>query len=607
MCGIFATTRPDLWRRKVPDVLRLLQHRGPDAEGVWESPDGEVLLAHTRLAIIGPGTEGDQPATLCSQHVLTFNGEIYNYRQLAAGLGGEAAISDTQTLLRLLARDGTVALPRLRGMYALCWWDATTRTLVAARDPWGIKPLYQLDHEDGGVTLCSELGPLTLLAEARRISPVGLAQFLAFGHTLPSATMFERISKVPAGSALAWTINADATVAMAPEHFDAERPVPMSLDAAVGDSVRAHLVADVEVGVFLSGGTDSTLITTYARDEVAALRTYTISFPEMPEADESPLAEWNASALGTRHRTVPVTVAGLLGAIDHFLDVNGEPAGDPAALPVTVLAREIAGDVKVVLTGEGADEMFGGYRRYDVSRYLDARLVSAVGAVTSPVADVIYRRRSDRPLERAVEALLRGGPRGYASLLGSDLPTLERWCPEGRRGCAPVPERLVRVGRYSAWQGGGPSVRSGPVAAQHLPREDRPGDDGSRRRSSHAVSRSRDRGIARGSGSSVRQSRATAAPCRTAAGGAASRPEERLGRARRTATRCRSQRRPSPLRRIQRLVDQQGPRPTVHRPVGESCSKVDQYGLPTRRSVAVAREDGLRGVIPSPSDRALRS
>ena len=131
---------------------------------------------------------------------LTFNGEIYNYRELAAGLGEDAAISDTQTLLRLLARDGTSALPRLRGMYALGWWDATKRTLVAARDPWGIKPLYQLDHEGGGVTLCSELGPLTLLAEARRINPVGLAQFLAFGHTLPSATVFERIRKVPAGS-----------------------------------------------------------------------------------------------------------------------------------------------------------------------------------------------------------------------------------------------------------------------------------------------------------------------------------------------------------------------------------------------------------------------
>ena len=184
----------------------------------------------------------------------------------------------------------------------------------------------------------------------------------------------------------------------------------MPLGDAVGDSVRAHLVADVEVGVLLSGGIDSTLITSICTGRGrGAPHLHDLVSRDAGDRRE-PLAEWNASALGTRHRTVPVTVAGLLGAIDHFLDVNGEPAGDAAALPLTMLADEVAGDVKVVLTGEGADEMFGGYRRYDVSRYLDGRLVGAVGVVTSPVADVIYRHRSDRPLERAVEALLRGGP-----------------------------------------------------------------------------------------------------------------------------------------------------------------------------------------------------
>ena len=119
MCGIFATTRPDLWRDKVPEILRLLRHRGPDAAGIWENPDRTVLLAHTRLAIIGLGCEGEQPATLCSQHALTFNGEIYNYRELAAGLGGAASISDTQTLLRVLAR---------------------RRHVVAASGAWHVRP-----------------------------------------------------------------------------------------------------------------------------------------------------------------------------------------------------------------------------------------------------------------------------------------------------------------------------------------------------------------------------------------------------------------------------------------------------------------------------------
>ena len=432
MCGIFATTRPDLWRDKAPEILDLLRHRGPDAAGIWESPDRAVLFAHTRLAIIGLGSEGAQPATLCSEHTLTFNGEIYNYRELAVGLGEDVSTSDTQTLLHLLARDGTASLSRLRGMYALAWWDDAARTLVAARDTWGIKPLYQLDHGDGGVTLCSELGPLLLLAEARRIDPVGLAQYLAFGHTVPSATLFGSITKVPPGVALAWHIGLDGRISSTSERIEPGRAPAVPLDDALRDSVRAHLVADVEVGVFLSAGIDSTLIASYARDHVSALSTYSISFPEMPKIDESPLAKSNASALGTRHRTFPVTVDRMVGALDRFLDVNGEPSGDPAALALTMLAADVAGDTKVVLTGEGADEMFGGYRRYDVSKYLDGSIAAAIATIASPLADVVYRHRSDRPVARAVEALLRAGPHGHAALLGSDLPALERSCPEGR-------------------------------------------------------------------------------------------------------------------------------------------------------------------------------
>ena len=209
-----------------------------------------------------------------------------------------------------------------------------------------------------------------LLVEARRIDPVGLAQYLAFGHTLPSATLFGSIRKVPPGVAMAWRPGPDGRIAPASESTEPDHVPVMPLADAVGDSVRAHLVADVDVGVFLSGGTDSTLITSYARETVAAVRTYSISFPEMPEIDESPLAASNAAALGTRHRTFPVTVDQLVGALDRFLAVNGEPAGDPAALPLTMLAADVQGDVKVVLTGEGADEMFGGYRRYDISKYL---------------------------------------------------------------------------------------------------------------------------------------------------------------------------------------------------------------------------------------------
>ena len=364
----------------------------------------------------------------------------------------------------------------------------------------------------------------------------------------------------------------------------------MPLGDAVGDSVRAHLVADVEVGVFLSGGIDSTLITTYARDEVAALRTYTISFPEMPEIDESPLAEWNASALGTRHRTVPVTVAGLLGALDRFLDVNGEPAGDAAALPLTMLAREVAGDVKVVLTGEGADEMFGGYRRYDVSRYLDGRLVSAVGVVASPVADLVYRHRSDRPLDAPSRLSFAAD---HADMHRSSALICPRSSVRAPRATT------LRALFLSDWCASAGSTRGREAARRfdlarwlpntYLEKTDRAtmaaGVEARTPFLDPAIAASLEDPALQFGKAGLRR-----LLCRTAAGRAASRPEEGLGRSRRSAARCRSRRRPSPLRRVQRLVDHQGPRPTVHRAVGGPGPEVDAHGLPARRAVAVARE-----------------
>ena len=240
--------------------------------------------------------------------------------------------------------------------------------------------------------------------------------------------------------------------------------------------------------------------------------------------------------------------------------------------------------------------MFGGYRRYDVSRYLGGRVVSAVGGVTSPVADVVYRHRSDRPLERAVEALLRGGPRGYASLLGSDLPTLERSCPEGHDVA-----RLF----LSDWSASAGSARGREAArrfdlARWLPNTYLEKTD---RATMAAGVEARtpflDPAIAASLEDPALQfgkAELASAPRGAAAGRPASRPEEGLGRPRRSAARCRSRRRPSPLRRVQRLVDHQGPRPTVHRAVGESGPEVDQHGLPARRSVAVAGAAGPRGV-----------
>jgi asparagine synthase (glutamine-hydrolysing) len=205
------------------------------------------------------------------------------------------------------------------------------------------------------------------------------------------------------------------------------------LGDALHDSVAAHLVADVEVGAFLSSGVDSTVLTAIASRQVPRLRTFTLSFPETPHLDESELAARNAESLGTKHVTVPVTHREMAACAATFVREHGEPFGDAAALPLTHLARAAAQDVKVVLCGEGADELFGGYKRYAVSRMLPGPLAH-VAAVTGPVAERWALARSGSARHRALEAAMWGGGiRGHAALLDGDLPLLRRIRPDTHR------------------------------------------------------------------------------------------------------------------------------------------------------------------------------
>jgi asparagine synthase (glutamine-hydrolysing) len=428
VCGIFATTRPDLWDDRVPEILSLLRHRGPDGEDIWRSGDGP-FLGHTRLAIIGLTPEADQPLTSADGSLtITFNGEIYNYVEIAADLGIPDAGSDTRVLVETLRRWGVEGLQRLRGMYAFLAWDQRLGRLIAGRDPWGIKPLYVLHHAGGGVTLASEIPPLLLLPEARTIDPAGLGTYLSFGHTGQTVTMFQRIRKVAPGSAWEWRRQNDgrweARAFRIGEHT-VDPSLERALADAVDDSVAAHLVADVEVGVFLSGGTDSTLIADAAARLVPDLRTFTLSFPGFPAIDESERAAANARLLGSRHRTIPVDADVMRDAARTVLGVHGEPFGDAAALPLTILARAAREDVKVALTGEGADELFGGYRRYRVSRMLELPALPAVRWATRPLARAWSKRRDDGPNARAIEAMLwGGGVQSHAALLLGDLNAL---------------------------------------------------------------------------------------------------------------------------------------------------------------------------------------
>jgi len=425
MCGLLASLAPG-WDDRTDPIAVALHERGPDAFGV-ATGDGATFV-HTRLSILGLGPEGVQPAKSSNgRQILVFNGEIYNFRELGRAHGMSNAVSDTQVLLEMLTRlDAAEVIAQLRGMYAFAYWNQDTRQLVAVRDPMGIKPLYLHSDDAGLPTLASCLPALVVAGNPLTIDPVGLVEFLASGHTGPVRTIYQQVNKLLPGTLYHWQLQDDGQI----EH--GSRPVQflpapgLPVDEALADSVRAHLVADVEVGAFLSGGIDSTLLSAVATREVGPIKTFTVSFPESPSRDESALAQWNAKLMNSTHQTIPATAQSMTDAAATFMRQHGEPFGDAACLPLTVLAASAAQSLKVVLCGEGADELFGGYSRYRVSEHLRRR-----EAPTGLVANSWGRKRGGAPWARALEAALWGGGfRAHAALLDSDLPLLQRIAPQ---------------------------------------------------------------------------------------------------------------------------------------------------------------------------------
>jgi asparagine synthase (glutamine-hydrolysing) len=356
-----------------------LAHRGPDGEGRYRSPDGRTLLVHRRLAIIDPSVRAAQPmASPDGRWHLVYNGETYNYRDLRTELQARGVAlrteSDTEALLLLLALDGPSALSRVRGMFALGLWDARERTLLVARDRFGIKPLYVARRADG-VAFASEIAALQRAGWAgREVSGAGVLAFLAWGSIPQPLTWLSDVEAIEPGTWSRWDgdgslVNgrfADAAAAYVTgghglDEATLDEPTLRRRTAeAVVDSVRAHLVADVPVGVFLSGGIDSGAIVSAARQAGnASLHTYTVSVDEHAYS-EAAMAAATARKFGTTHHDLRVDAGQIARDLDAILGRLDQPTGD--AVNSYYVSRAVAATgVKAVLSGVGGDELFGGY------------------------------------------------------------------------------------------------------------------------------------------------------------------------------------------------------------------------------------------------------
>jgi asparagine synthase (glutamine-hydrolysing) len=416
MCGIAAIfaydhSAPGVKESELVSIRDYMAKRGPDGAGLWFDPARRVSLGHRRLAIIDVSPGGAQPMRLPEIDLaITFNGEIYNYRELRAGLELKGHLfrsaSDTEVLLHLYAEYGEAMLEKLRGMFAFAIWDGAKKSLFLARDTFGIKPLYWADD---GKTLRAASQVKALLAGGKidtSPEPAGHVGFFLWGHIPAPYTLYRGIRNLPAGHCL--TIDAhgkkrlrafcnipDILAESERQPEDDGRSASDFLRTALRDSIRHHLIADVPVGVFLSSGLDSSTITALASEFGGQLRTVTLGFEEYKgmASDETSLAEEVARRCGTNHQTIWVTRKDFENDLDRLLHAMDQPSCDGVNSYFISKAAAQAG-LKVVLSGLGGDELFGGYPSFsEIPRAVSALqpfpqwqvLGRAFRTVTSPI------------------------------------------------------------------------------------------------------------------------------------------------------------------------------------------------------------------------------
>ena len=390
MCGLVSIhvsgTSIDAHAASVEAMLATIAHRGPDGSG-RRQVTGQMVQAHVRLAIIDP-EHGQQPmVSEDGRYSIVFNGEIYNHVELRSELVRRGVSlrtgSDTEVLLALLVADGTRAIPRLNGMFAFVLHDRQTNQWIAARDPFGIKPLYVVRLSDAVLFASETKALLVHPGVTARLDLHSLAQYVVFQYTIGDRTMFEGIEKVPAATFVEgcgatvtnqrryWTPNTTVTIGD-------ERIAATQIRAALDNSVRLQLRSDVPIGGYLSGGMDSSAICSLATHlSGRPLAAFHGRFADVDGYDESTYARALATSIGADLHVVTPTSADFVEHLPRIVHLLDEPVAGPGAFAQYMVSRLAADEVKVVLGGQGGDEIFGGYARYLVA-YLEQAIKGAI-------------------------------------------------------------------------------------------------------------------------------------------------------------------------------------------------------------------------------------
>jgi asparagine synthase (glutamine-hydrolysing) len=375
MCGIAGAICPSLkqiphLKRRLEVMNKLQKHRGPDEEGVWTHEHGHVGFAHRRLSIIDL-TTGQQPMNDQKGNWITYNGEIYNYIELREELGPENFVttSDTEVILQAYRKWGTDCVKHFRGMFAFALWDEASQVLFCARDRFGIKPFYYTVVNDH-FYFASEVKALLPFVEHIETNREGLTDYLIFQFCMAGKTLFKGINELLPGHFLRvkngsfkaeryWEVYYELDYDHTPKYFEE------TLQRLLLESVRFHLRSDVPVGTYLSGGLDSSIVTSLAsKRQVDGLVSFHGKFLLHKEFDESPYAHQLANWCGLDLHEIDITASDFIQNIRKVIYHMDFPAAGPGSFPQYMVSKHASRYRKVLLGGQGGDEIFGGYARY---------------------------------------------------------------------------------------------------------------------------------------------------------------------------------------------------------------------------------------------------
>ncbi|MGC9330877.1 MAG: asparagine synthase (glutamine-hydrolyzing) [Bacteroidales bacterium] len=378
MCGITGffdfTQREENIESLTQSAIACLCKRGPDIQKIYRS--GHVVLGHSRLSIIDPGEQSDQPfVSKDGNIVVSFNGEFYNHPGIRKELIHEhyefRTKSDAEVVLQLYRKCGLEAIKQINGCFAIAIWDKAKECLILARDRIGIKPLFYY-YNGKFLAFASEMKALLQYPIPREIDKASLNAYLQLNYIPDNHCMLKHVQKLKPGKIMVITEKgiSEETYYRIPEPH-AEDKYINSYNAAIEElkqrmnmSVKRRMLSDVPLGAFLSGGIDSSIIVALASEHTDRLKTYSLGFKDNPYFDETKDAETLAHYYNTDHTSFITTTSEMLEDLDNMLDYIDEPFADSSALAVYTLSKHTSKNVRVALSGDGADEMFGGYNKY---------------------------------------------------------------------------------------------------------------------------------------------------------------------------------------------------------------------------------------------------